>query len=47
MCSCFTGNENFKGLVLKDLPQQGDPYSIEPSQSVEPERMRIRLKSKE
>jgi hypothetical protein len=45
MCSRFTGNENFKCFVLNDLPQQGDPYSIEPSQSIAHER--IRLKSKE
>jgi hypothetical protein len=44
MCSRFTGNENFKVLLLRDLPQQGDPYSIELSQSVAHERIRLKLK---
>ena len=45
MCSRSTGNENFKGAVLKGLPQLGDPYSIETSQSVAHER--IKFESKE
>jgi hypothetical protein len=45
MCSCFTGNEKFKGLILKGFPLQGDPYSMESSHSVAYER--IAFESKE